>query len=270
MPGEKTTLINLGRWAVDSRRYTFSSSSGLVLPYSGTDGRNAAKEAELRKALAEGTVVLTAPLGTQGFITYNGDGFLPSFLRYGLKDLSLAELRAKITPLFPEGNLASAIAVFFRNENVRLKAKAEKNRLQEESQKSDNWTAPLKIMIPDIGTQLIVSKNWTFDLHQESRNDSIITLFNLFGGRTHTPFDEATPAPKKVTILRGSTLIIDRIYVRQQSKGYSSLSFFLQPQGQLQYGGQSVTTSRRMRFWAKLTDVNQMVASVNRLTVAGV
>lgn len=275
MPESKTTFIDLGRWTVDSKRFAYSNLSYPVLPYSGTDGRKAAKEAKLREALAEGIVILSAPTATVGFIQQSGrSGFLPSFLRYGMQGLSLQELQAKIevseqNSTLQNSTLASAVRVFFRDEAQHLEAKAKKEKLEKESQKEANWIGPLRLMVPEIGTQLLLSQDWKFRLYQETRNSSVISLFNLFEGRIRSPFHEPTPEPEKVKILGGSILVVDRIYVRQQLKGYSSLSFFLQPQGRLQYKNRIAIVSKRMRFWAKLEDVNQITASVNRLTVPG-
>ena len=56
-----------------------------------------------------------------------------------------------------------------------------------------------------------------------------------------------------VTLLAGTELTIDRIYIRKGSKAFSSITFFIgkTPDPRLQLKG-------RRRFWAKLADCNRM------------
>lgn len=55
-----------------------------------------------------------------------------------------------------------------------------------------------------------------------------------------------------VTIFAGTTLSVDRIYIRKGSSEYSSLSFFIQYSPKKTY-------KKKPRFWAKLADCNKIV-----------
>lgn len=141
----------------------------------------------------------------------------------------------------------------------------------------------MKLYIPEIGDNLILSKDWTFNLYDERRNEKLINHFKLVG-----PFEAMEIASKKeykevenryeknlityqefneyhceyyrklysvryslpVTLKAGSMLKVDRIFIRKGADDYSSVSFY--------YYSAPDSKKSNGRFWAKLADVNSM------------
>jgi hypothetical protein len=103
----------------------------------------------------------------------------------------------------------------------------------------------MKLQIPDVGDKLILIKDWTFSLHYEYRNDSLIEILT---GKKYNWDRDKKPFP--VTLLKHTILIVDRVYIRKNTNDFSSLSFRID----------SCSNSKlnKKRFWAKLTDVNTM------------
>lgn len=110
-----------------------------------------------------------------------------------------------------------------------------------------------KLFIPSIGTEIKLEEDWTFNLYRESRNSPLWKeLFDekLGWGSSAGEF-------KKVTLAKGTSLTVRRIYIRQQKSKYDSITF-------------SVTgipddvpkTRLKKRFWAKLGDINEIRFSV--------
>lgn len=155
----------------------------------------------------------------------------------------------------------------------------------------------MKLFIPEIGTKLVLLSDWTFMLHDESRNDSLMefTKDPRFNAKRSFHW-EAAPIP--VTIPKNSSLRVDRIYIRKGASDYSSITFFWLDQFiparvdhipeekyfQIDYNddaswlfSRSSNKQKRIerivpahdkkiprkpiRFWAKLDDVNQMEIS---------
>jgi hypothetical protein len=187
----------------------------------------------------------------------------------------------------------------------------------------------MKLYIPEIGDHIILTKDWTFDLHPESRNEQLGVLFGhyLFGSKNgwieenvHPRFrsvdyyveypSETDPRFRKmfggfdydalrkarkeaeescpefvkywndyeewndrakeimkpsltVTIPAGTTLAVDRIYIRKGASEYSSITFYAKNLGEVTLPGSrwswGRTKSKKVkaqRFWAKLADCN--------------
>lgn len=109
--------------------------------------------------------------------------------------------------------------------------------------------------IPDIGDCITLIKDWTFDLYYESRNASLIkehiNEFSSITGLSEKQIESLektyshTDKSVKHTLRPGTTLQVDRIYIRKGLSGFSSLSFFIKD-----------GSKKEKRFWAKLNDVN--------------
>jgi hypothetical protein len=103
-----------------------------------------------------------------------------------------------------------------------------------------------QLHIPRIGETITLSEPWTFTLHEERRNISLIKKVdtqytgNGWGGwkngKTWT-----------VTFPAGWELGIDRIYIRQGRSSFDSVTF------SCPYNG------KKVRFWVKLADANKIV-----------
>ncbi len=103
----------------------------------------------------------------------------------------------------------------------------------------------MKLYIPEIGDSLLLSKDWTFDLFQEYRNEALFKVLELNYSNGYYKED---PKPESVTIEKGATLKIDRIYIRKGAQDFSSITFYLT----------SDKFKKKVRFWAKLKDVNNI------------
>jgi len=89
----------------------------------------------------------------------------------------------------------------------------------------------LKFYIPKLGDRIRLTKDWTFDLYHESRNDPLFFALEInpwpfvedrYNGKHNFNRNNETT---KVTIPAGSILVIDRIYIRKGSEDYDSVTF---------------------------------------------
>lgn len=173
-----------------------------------------------------------------------------------------------------------------------------------------------ELFIPEIGTELVLAKDWKFELYAESRNKNLLEYYGAYlnpGYRTiifekdlpnfKLEYDVDFPcnaedyysrnfvgkrcfnreayykakewyinnnpinieynrevkiwhekrklAPQYDSIpallKKGSTLKVDRIYIRKGASDFSSISFYV------------TLGSKKYRFWAKLDDCNKIV-----------
>jgi hypothetical protein len=131
----------------------------------------------------------------------------------------------------------------------------------------------VRVFIPTIGTVFTLAEDWTFPLYDESRNDAMIAYQGLTDAIAKRHWGNDPKILKNVTLPTGTTLKVDRIYIRKGSeelKAYDSVTFIVQsipdvniavtmPQDDWQIRmGKNPRTMRTIRFWAKLNDVNQM------------
>jgi hypothetical protein len=111
----------------------------------------------------------------------------------------------------------------------------------------------MKLFIPTIGTKIKLLKDWKFKIYYERRNDSLLKAqgfidreqpMKWIDGYGRINFDTSLPA--------GTQLTVDRIYIRKGSQDFDSVSFWVgtKPKG--------VGLQGRIRFWAKLEDVNDI------------
>lgn len=102
----------------------------------------------------------------------------------------------------------------------------------------------MKMYIPPLGTELVLAKAWSFPLFLEYRNIAALEYFKLLkeGDDHWSHEDKSYPH----TLPKGTTLKVDRIYIRKGAGDYDSVTFFMPG------------TGKRIRFWAKLADVNRI------------
>jgi hypothetical protein len=121
----------------------------------------------------------------------------------------------------------------------------------------------MKLFIPPLGTQLELAAPWTFSLHRESRNYSLIVKLRDKGGY-YIPDPVNNPDQSDwykrylndgklcdFTLPAGAKLKVARIYIRAGARSFDSVTFnldFETPHG----------VKIKGRFWAKLDDVNKM------------
>ncbi len=147
------------------------------------------------------------------------------------------------------------------------------------------------LYIPEIGDHIRLTEDWTFDLHNEYRND---TLWEALGcdqhpeviseksiqehylDKIHNLQDKYSSSYGRsawsaedlesynnyrelyrnelvcsVTLPKDSILAFDRIYIRKGASDFSSISFYLKDSNIL-------STKKKPRFWAKLVDCNKI------------
>jgi len=100
----------------------------------------------------------------------------------------------------------------------------------------------MKLYIPEIGDQFVLSSDWKFTLYFEYRNETLMKKNGLEFKWGNTDEDK-----KELVMPKGTALKVDRIYIRKGNSDYSSLTFFI---GSGDWKG--------CRFWAKLSDVNNI------------
>jgi hypothetical protein len=112
----------------------------------------------------------------------------------------------------------------------------------------------MRLHIPEIGTQYRLTADWTFNLYFEYRNRGFGEALGITPP-IRTPRYPGDTGPRyawtqeskftSVTLPAGTVLQVDRIYIRKGNEEFSSLTF-------------RVVGKRNQRFWAKLSDVNQI------------
>jgi hypothetical protein len=135
----------------------------------------------------------------------------------------------------------------------------------------------MKLFIPELGTQLQLTKAHSFKIEYEQRNNSIIAdyspelwteyqkldkdywnIYYYFNGTNRSrTLSEAYEALKKfknekpcfITLPKNTVLEVDRIYIRQGSAQYSSVTF-------------KIRGKKVLRFWLTLSDVNKIDCNI--------
>ena len=121
----------------------------------------------------------------------------------------------------------------------------------------------MKLFIPENGDSIKLIADWTFDLYNEDRNSSLMEKIGDLRRTIGCWSSEYGAIP--CTIPAGAVLKIDRVYIRKGMKEFSSITFLWKgeslPAKLEQYweGGETYKVPRRpIRFWAKLSDVNNI------------
>lgn len=107
-----------------------------------------------------------------------------------------------------------------------------------------------QMYIPEIGNIIKLEEDWEFTLYIESRN---FTLLSAITNEDWNYSNYREKGPITTTLPKGSKLTVDRIYIRQGLSNFSSLSFYLDA---------PEISKKRLRFWAKLVDVNNIIFSI--------
>ncbi len=145
----------------------------------------------------------------------------------------------------------------------------------------------MKLFIPSISDQIKLTKSWTFPLYAEYRNQSMIARVKPSFVKKDW-YGSNNTASVMATFEAGTILKIARIYIRSGKSEWDSITFTVvsspgdAKRGKvcklrdnivtvISPGGHSVTTTTKGeqppsgqmkfkggRFWAKLTDVNEI------------
>lgn len=123
----------------------------------------------------------------------------------------------------------------------------------------------MKMFIPTLGYELQLAKDWRFRLFFEDRNSKLLERHNWeqdgWWAWANTDTNErldfhyqnkdAIPEEDRYiicTLPKDTILRVDRIYIRKGAREFDSVSFFADVPGH----------KKRVRFWAKLDDVNEI------------
>jgi hypothetical protein len=119
----------------------------------------------------------------------------------------------------------------------------------------------MKLFIPSIGTQFLLTEDWEFSLVKDERNKDIFKLLNIPWFNIRKIKYQALKGQVfgKVTIPKWSILQVDRIYIRQQNEE-DSLSFHLKKTlvNENENKNKNIPVLQDCRFFAKLEEVNKI------------
>lgn len=118
----------------------------------------------------------------------------------------------------------------------------------------------MRLFIPEIGTILTLAEDWTFKVVNEQRNAGLAEIQGLTTGDYYHPFGTTESdewrgkfGQRRVpndagsyTFPAGTSLEVDRIYIRKGNEDFSSVTFKTRVKGKV------------LRFFAKLDDVDKM------------
>lgn len=103
------------------------------------------------------------------------------------------------------------------------------------------------LYIPRIGELITLAQPWTFTLHEERRNISLIKQVDPAYTGNGSGIYGRSGQTWVVTLPERWELKVDRIYIRNGQRNFDSITF------SCPYNG------KRVRFWVKLDDANKIV-----------
>ena len=136
----------------------------------------------------------------------------------------------------------------------------------------------MRLFVPEIGTQFVLTERWNFQLYNEDRNRSLVEAWDLFTDPGYINAREAyrnNPRNRwsarytdgmlmhmidyswPVSLDVGTILKVDRIFIRKGMNDYSSLTFYVS-----HTTDPALSKVKKRRFWAKLSDCNQIECEV--------
>lgn len=256
--------IDLSKY-VTARHTRWDGAQMVLAGYQ--NGQRVAKD-ENMKQYAGDELLLEVPFS----FTKADVKFLSGMLRPLIRKQGVDETVIKVTTT--NDNLRNSLNEFFIHEKVRLSEMEEKKKKEAGG---GLWSSPQGFFIPDIGTIVRLQQDWTFRLHAESRN---YDMFQLIGVEYNSKYNDSSHwwrsrygnlEPNDVILKAGTKLKIDRVYIRKGAKEYSSITFNV-VKGKDSVAqvakGEHVFKTKGARFWAKLSDVNQMVVEIDLSTLA--
>ena len=117
----------------------------------------------------------------------------------------------------------------------------------------------MKLFIPACGDRVTLTSDWSFDLYLESRNMRFAEERKLVEAKKSDrwgSYDRGELRKVKASLPAGTVLEVDRVYIRQFSKGavevgkdYDSITFKVM---------KGEKPARNQRFWVKLPDVYEI------------
>lgn len=117
-----------------------------------------------------------------------------------------------------------------------------------------------RLFIPPLGTKLKLTERWDFTLHNEYRNESLRTALGI--GNDDGYHSKKRDPDVLIGLPAGTILTVDRIYIRKGCGDFDSVTFWLDGKKAIKDISKGVGLKGKKRFWAKLQDVNTMLAEV--------
>lgn len=127
----------------------------------------------------------------------------------------------------------------------------------------------VKFFVPTIGTRLTLTKDWSFGIANEQRNKTLLKAIG-YEGRMGW-LSEASPAAARmpdlvvkvvegVTLPQGTTLVVDRVYIRRgkDMDKFDSITFKVEK-------GCPDKRFDKCRFWVKLREANKIECEISEL-----
>lgn len=125
----------------------------------------------------------------------------------------------------------------------------------------------VRLYVPFPGDEILLTRDWTFKLHNEKRN---VSLFAFMKGSNrlketkdrwgytirHPVYDS-----RMVTLKAGCLLEVDRIYIRKGQEGWDSITFqLLEIPESMKEDVTDVRHGKKLiaRFWTKILDANNI------------
>lgn len=111
----------------------------------------------------------------------------------------------------------------------------------------------MKLWIPKVSDRLRLTEEWEFPLFVEYRNRELAIKID----KTLSQYDRYVNGNESIgcCLPIGTVLRVDRVYIRSGSSSeYNSLTFRIEECPNKEY--------KAKRFWAKLTDVNNIIYEV--------
>lgn len=133
----------------------------------------------------------------------------------------------------------------------------------------------MKIFIPELKTELRLTQSWTFTLVHEYRNKRIWEIVkghvagcHYYDGKCGDFNTSSSPDTVSVTFPADTVFSIDRIYIRQGARTFSSVTMVLKSTSDPRFlSGKKSIKCENVRFWASLIDFNTMDADIVKSTV---
>ncbi len=126
----------------------------------------------------------------------------------------------------------------------------------------------MKLYIPTVGDSIVLTADWHFDLYNESRNESLMKFTNDSRSLSWRWVGTGGITAVPCVIPAGSTLKIDRIYIRKGQGDFDSITFMWVGNSlpgkvvhEKNYRGEDITrrvSKKPIRFWVKLPCANKI------------
>lgn len=114
-----------------------------------------------------------------------------------------------------------------------------------------------KLFVPPLGTRLLLTEDWSFQLYNERRNATLMAMLGDTRKISYSP--ESIPA----SLPAGTVLIIDRYYIKQGLGSFDSVSFRIEnAKATATIYSFAGANTRQVRFWAKLDEVNRLMVDL--------